>query len=136
MVQGKNVSMYRTNIPNKVAGPFGGVLVVTMRPYRLDQIPQVIQITSQYPLAHGRPVHIGDGRAIGVDISQPPHYGDAVGVHDDEVCVFWCCGVTSTVGAISGSPEFLVTHSPGHMLVLDITNDMLLGLGDFDELRP
>ncbi|KAF4666147.1 hypothetical protein FOZ61_010087 [Perkinsus olseni] len=85
MVQGKNVSMYRTNIPNKVAGPFGGVLVVTMRPYRLDQIPQVIQITSQYPLAHGRPVHIGDGRAIGVDVSQPPHYGDAVEVHDDEV---------------------------------------------------
>ncbi|EER17334.1 conserved hypothetical protein [Perkinsus marinus ATCC 50983] len=130
MVQGKNVSMYRTNIPNKTAGPFGGNLVVSMRPYRLEQVPLVIDITSRFPLAHGRPMHVGDGSAIGVDVTKPSHYGDTIEVNDNEVCVFWCCGVTSTVGALSASLEFLITHSPGHMLVLDITNDMLIDIGD------
>mmetsp|Transcript_17742 Transcript_17742/g.17573 ORF Transcript_17742/g.17573 Transcript_17742/m.17573 type:complete len:103 (-) Transcript_17742:34-342(-) len=101
-----------------------------MRPYRLEQVPLVIDITSRFPLAHGRPMHVGDGSTIGIDVTKPAHYGDTIEVYDDEVCVFWCCGVTSTVGALSASLEFLVTHSPGHMLVLDITNDMLIDIGD------
>ncbi|KAF4667169.1 hypothetical protein FOL47_003703 [Perkinsus chesapeaki] len=134
MVEGKNVAMYRTNIPNKVAGPFGGVLVVSMRPYKLNQISRVIEVTSKYPLAHGRPMHIGDGRMIGVDVTKPPDYGDRITLEKDDIYVFWCCGVTSATGALSAHPELLITHSPGHMLVLDITNDMLNGVGDFDNL--
>jgi uncharacterized protein YcsI (UPF0317 family) len=33
--EGKNVAMYRTSIPNAPAGPFGGTLVVSMRPFSM-----------------------------------------------------------------------------------------------------
>ena len=44
--QGCNVPMYRTNIPNTRSGPFGGELVVSMRPYPLEALPQ-LQVFNQ-----------------------------------------------------------------------------------------
>ena len=57
--EGCNVPMYATTRRNKPVGPFGGRLVVSMRPYRPEQVDDVIRITQVYPGAHGGPVHWG-----------------------------------------------------------------------------
>ena len=36
-----NVPMYRTSIANNAVGPFGGSLVVSMRPYRPDAMKPI-----------------------------------------------------------------------------------------------
>ncbi len=57
--QGRNVSMYCTNIPTTPAGIFSGPLVVSMRPIPASQVADAVRITSRYPSVHGAPVHVG-----------------------------------------------------------------------------
>ncbi|MFQ6079031.1 MAG: putative hydro-lyase, partial [Thermodesulfobacteriota bacterium] len=64
--EGKNVSMYITDIPCKKAGRFGGPLVVTMRPIPPDKVVRAIQITTRFSAVHGAPVHVGDPSKIGI----------------------------------------------------------------------
>jgi uncharacterized protein YcsI (UPF0317 family) len=46
---------------------------------------------------------MGDPAAIGIrDIAQVD-FGDAVTIHDGETPVFWACGVTSALAALSAS---------------------------------
>ncbi len=52
--------MFNTSWANQAAGVFEGKLVVSMRPYRPDQLDTVRNITSRYPLSHGAPIHAGD----------------------------------------------------------------------------
>jgi uncharacterized protein YcsI (UPF0317 family) len=118
--QGRNVSMYRTNVATESAGPFAGDLVVSMRPLRPDHAIRAIQITSRFPLAHGAPVHFGDPEAIGITDLAKPDYGDAVEIRGDEVPVFWACGVTPQVAILGAGLDFCVTHMPGCMLVTDV----------------
>jgi uncharacterized protein YcsI (UPF0317 family) len=117
--EGRNVPMFRTNVPCAPAGRFAGPLVVSMRPYRVDQIEQVIEITSRYPEMHGAPIHIGDPAALGIADVTRPDFGDAVTVHDDEIPVFWACGVTPQLALLAARPEIAITHSPGCMFVTD-----------------
>lgn len=118
--QGRNVPMYRTNIECRPAGKFAGPMVVSMRPYRRDQIDRVIEVTGRYPAMHGAPIHVGDPAAIGiVDLSRPD-FGDAVTVYDDEVPVFWACGVTPQLALLAARPEIAIAHSPGCMFVTDL----------------
>jgi uncharacterized protein YcsI (UPF0317 family) len=112
--------MYRTNIPNDVAGPFGGNMVVSMRPLKAKDAIRAIQITSRFPAIHGAPVHLGDPRLIGIADLARPDYGDAVEVMADEVPVFWACGVTPQAVAVASRPELMITHAPGHMFVTDL----------------
>ena len=35
------------------------------------------------------------------------------------------CGVTPQAVVMNSKPEFCITHSPGFMLVLDVTNEAL-----------
>jgi uncharacterized protein YcsI (UPF0317 family) len=117
--EGRNVPMFRTSVPCAPAGRFAGPLVVSMRPYRMEQIEQVIEITSRYPEMHGAPIHIGDPAALGiVDITRPD-FGDSVTVYDDEIPVFWACGVTPQLALLAAAPEIAITHSPGCMFVTD-----------------
>jgi uncharacterized protein YcsI (UPF0317 family) len=51
-------------------------------------------ITGKYPRVHGAPVHLGDAASIGIEDIKVPDYGDAVTVGNDEIPVFWACGVT------------------------------------------
>ncbi len=51
-----------------------------------------------------------------------PDYGDAVTVRDDELPVFWACGVTPQAALVASRPAFAITHSPGSMLVTDLKN--------------
>jgi len=48
--------MYQTNVPNAASGPFGGALVVSMRPYPPEVVEAVAALTAAYPAAHGAPV--------------------------------------------------------------------------------
>ncbi|WP_322402407.1 putative hydro-lyase [Massilia luteola] len=126
--QDKNIAMYRTNIPNEAAGPFGANMVVSMRPLKARDAIRAIQITSRFPAVHGAPVHLGDPRLIGIADLARPDYGDAVEVMADEVPVFWACGVTPQEAIRAARLPFVVTHRPGYMLVTDVPNASLATL--------
>ena len=119
---GSHVSMYRTSIETKPAGPFHGPMVVSMRPFKPADAIRAIQITTRFPAVHGAPVHIGKPELIGIRDLQKPDYGDAVPVKGDELPVFWACGVTPQSVIATVKPEFCITHYPGCMLVTDRKN--------------
>jgi uncharacterized protein YcsI (UPF0317 family) len=119
---GCNVPMYRTSIETKPAGPFRGPLVVSMRPMKPADAIRAVQITTRFPSVHGAPVHLGKPELIGIKDIAAPDYGDAVPVHDDEIPVFWACGVTPQSVVAAARPEFCITHYPGSMLVTDRRN--------------
>jgi uncharacterized protein YcsI (UPF0317 family) len=122
---GRNVPMYRTAIPTVPAGRFHGPMVVSMRPLRPADAIRAIQITGRFPSVHGAPVHIGHPAAIGIADLAKPDYGDAVPVGDDELPVFWACGVTPQSVIAAVKPEFCITHAPGSMLITDLRNSNL-----------
>jgi uncharacterized protein YcsI (UPF0317 family) len=113
------VPMYRTAIETAPAGIFHGPLVVSMRPFKAADAIRAIEITSRYPLAHGAPVHIGKPELIGIADLARPDYGDPVPIGEDEMPVFWACGVTPQAAIAVARPEFCITHYPGAMLVTD-----------------
>jgi uncharacterized protein YcsI (UPF0317 family) len=120
--QSCNVPMYRTNVQCKPAGPFAGPLVVSMRPFKPADAARAAKITARYPRVHGAPVQIGDPISLGIADLAKPDYGDAVHITDDEVPVFWACGVTPQSIILESKPEFAITHAPGCMLVTDRRN--------------
>ncbi|MCZ7661132.1 MAG: putative hydro-lyase [Xanthobacteraceae bacterium] len=122
---GRNVPMYRTTVQCRPAGPFAGPLVVSMRPFRPADAIRAIQITSRFPNVHGAPVHLGKPELIGIADLSKPDYGEAVEVRNDELPVFWACGVTPQAVIAAARPAFAITHAPGCMLVTDIRNSNL-----------
>jgi uncharacterized protein YcsI (UPF0317 family) len=123
-----NVPMFRTSIECQPAGPFRGPLVVTMRPYKAADAIRAIQITSRFPAVHGAPVHLGNPSYIGINNLQKPDYGDPVPVDDDELPVFWACGVTPQAALEAAKLPLVITHAPGCMLVTDLKNSSLAAL--------
>jgi uncharacterized protein YcsI (UPF0317 family) len=123
--RGSNVPMYRTSIQTTPAGPFHGPMVVSMRPFKPADAIRAVQVTSRFPSVHGAPVHLGKPDMIGIKDLAKPDYGDAVPVHDDELPVFWACGVTPQSVIATVKPEFSITHAPGYMLVTDLLNARL-----------
>jgi uncharacterized protein YcsI (UPF0317 family) len=114
------VPMFRTSIETVPAGPFGGGMVVSMRPIPERDVARTIEICRRYPLAHGAPAHVGDPAAIGVTDVMRPDWGDPVPVEPGEVPVFWACGVTPQNAARRAAPPLFIAHSPGAMLITDI----------------
>lgn len=123
--EGKNVTVYVTNIETIPAGIFSGPLVVTMRPIPTAKVVRAIQITSRFPGVHGAPVHIGEPEKIGITNLARPDYGDAVEIKDNEVPVFWACGVTPQAVALKSKPPLMITHSPGYMFITDLSDEDL-----------
>lgn len=117
---GRNVPMYRTKLPTRPAGRFGGPLVVSMRPMLAADAIEAVRICERFPLAHGAPVHLGDPAQIGIGDIMAPDYGDAPEIREGEIPVFWACGVTPQAAIDAARPELAITHAPGHMLVTDI----------------
>jgi uncharacterized protein YcsI (UPF0317 family) len=118
--QGRNVAMYRTNIACTPAGIFGGEMVVSMRPIKSRDVARVVEISATMPIAHGAPVHVGNPFALGIGDIAKPDYGDAVEIMDDEVPVFWACGVTPQAVAQKSKLALCITHAPGKMFVTDL----------------
>jgi uncharacterized protein YcsI (UPF0317 family) len=121
--QRRNVAMYATNIPCQDAGRFKGNMVVSMRPIKAADVSRAVEITARMPHVHGAPVHIGQPHVIGIADLARPDFGDAVELMDDEVPVFWACGVTPQQVARQSALPFYISHSPGKMLVTDARTD-------------
>ena len=121
--EGRNVPMYRTSIPCQSSGPFVGNLVVSMRPYRMEQVAEVTRISGLFPRMHGAPVHVGDPGAIGIRDVTRPEFGQGVTIHEGETPVFWACGVTPQLALENAKLELAITHSPGYMFVTDLRDE-------------
>lgn len=122
---GRNVPMFRTNIPCRPAGVFHGPLVVSMRPMKPADAIRAVQITSRYPGVHGAPIHLGLPGQIGIDDLQRPDFGEPVPVAEGEIPVFWACGVTPQAALMQARLPLAITHSPGCMFVTDVPDDTL-----------
>jgi uncharacterized protein YcsI (UPF0317 family) len=118
--QGRNVAMYRTNVACTPAGIFSGEMVVSMRPVKSRDVAKAVEVSARLPIAHGAPVHVGNPRALGIADLMKPDYGDAVEILDDEVPMFWACGVTPQWVAQRSRLPFCITHAPGKMFVTDL----------------
>jgi uncharacterized protein YcsI (UPF0317 family) len=126
--QKTNVPMFRTSVDTVRAGPFRGKLVVSMRPFKPADAIRAIQITSRFPSVHGAPVHLGRPDLIGIQDLSKPWVGDPTEVREDEIPLFWACGVTPQSVALDARLPLVITHTPGHMLVTDLKNaDLALG---------
>ena len=122
---GCNVPMYHTNIQCQPSGIFKGPMVVSMRPIPDRLVTKAVLITSRYPSVHGAPVHIGNPDGLGIAEINKPDYGDPVPIYANEVPVFWACGVTPQAVAVASNIPWMITHSPGHMLITDRLNSSL-----------
>ena len=108
ITQGKNVSMYTTNIKCLKAGPFSCNMVVSMRPIPKGLLDKTVNEVLQMDYAHGAPIHIGNSKIIGInDVQSSSTIGDNVELFDGDIPVFWACGVTSS-HVIPSASEYLL----------------------------
>ena len=122
--QGRNVSMYRTNIDCRPAGRLSGPLVVSMRPIPASKVVTAVQVTGRMPQVHGAPVHVGSPETLGITDLSSPDFGDPVEAEDGDVPVFWACGVTPQAALMASRPPFAITHAPGHMFITDVPDSV------------
>ncbi len=120
--QDRNVPMYLTDVECRPAGRMSGPLVVSMRPIPGALVGDAAMISGRMPAVHGAPVHVGDPDGLGIVDLDKPDYGDAVDFRRGDLPVFWACGVTPQAALLASRPPFAITHSPGHMLVTDVTD--------------
>ena len=113
------VPMYRTTRQCVPAGRFKGPLVVSMRPFTPADAARAAEITGHFPKAHGAPVHQGDPALLGIEDLAKPEYGQPVTMGEGLIPVFWGCGVTPQAAIANAKPDLAITHSPGHMFVID-----------------
>lgn len=115
-----NVPMYVTNIPATSSGVFNGPITVSMRPMTMQEAIKATEITTHFKNVHGTPIHIGNPQEIGIDNINKPDFGEAVSIYNNEVPVFWGCGVTPQSVALEAKPSLMITHAPGHMFITDV----------------
>lgn len=120
ITQGRNVSMYRTNIPCRPAGRLHGPMVASMRPIPAGQVADAVRISGRFPAVHGAPLHIGAPETLGIHDLGMPDFGDPVEIREGEVPVFWGCGVTPQSAIMASKPPFAITHAPGYMFITDV----------------
>lgn len=124
---GQSVPMWQTSIQVEPAGRFRGPVVVSMRPIKKSQLELANRVTSELPMAHGGPIHEGDPERIGITDLAHPHWGDAILPLEDEVPVFWACGVTPQALIMVARPELAISHAPGHMFITDVHDAAIRG---------
>lgn len=120
--QDVTVPMFITKHQTHPSGPFHGPLVVSMRPIPSHLIKDATAIMTSLPKAHGKPVHIGDPRFLGIEDLSRPDFGNAVTIFDGEIPVFSACGVTTQMAVQNGAQAWK-SHAPGCMLVTDLPID-------------
>lgn len=123
--ENKNVSMYDSSIPLVPHGIFKGNMTVTMRPFTATDAIKAIILTSQLPLSHGNPVHIGNSKFIGIEDLSKPDAGDVVTVNEDDIPIYWGCGVTALQVMKNAKLPIAIVQKPGYMLITDILTESL-----------
>lgn len=121
--ESSNVPMYKTNIPCDSTDAFSGPMVVSMRPMSSASAIRATQVTSRFPMVHGSPIQIGNPKEIGITDINQPDFGDAVTIKENEIPVFWACGVTPQAAAMESKPSLMITHAPGCMFISDAKDD-------------
>lgn len=121
--QQRNVAMYKTNVACRPAGSMQGNMVMSMRPIKAADVARTVEITARFPQVHGAPLHVGHPELLGIADLDKPDFGDPVAVLDDELPVFWACGVTPQYVAELSRLPFCITHAPGKMFVTDLKNE-------------
>lgn len=94
MELGQSPPMYITKLMLSPAGIFSGsTMVVSMRPYREQDIERVRDITRPYTATHGEPVAWGweGAKELGIKDIDKPDFGVKTDWREDEVPVFWVC---------------------------------------------
>ncbi|RWK42827.1 DUF1445 domain-containing protein [Mesorhizobium sp.] len=117
---GKASPKFKTRIKTCGVGPFGGEMVVSMRPISRCDVDRVRAVTARFPHAHGSPIHVGDPAVIGIADLMAPDWGDAVRIMDGEVPVFWASSITAQDALACVELATSITVSPGHMLITDV----------------
>jgi uncharacterized protein YcsI (UPF0317 family) len=133
---GRSCSAFDSALTMVPVGPFGGLMVVSMRAVQAGQVALAAAITQAHPMAHGAPLHAGDPAKIGVDLTRPI---DGIGLTDvlpGEVPVFWACGVSLERAIARAAPDLAITHAPGHMLITDRPAAAVTVQTDRAEHRP
>ncbi|CAM1506606.1 Fc.00g062470.m01.CDS01 [Cosmosporella sp. VM-42] len=134
----RTVPMYRTKVPLCPSGVFAGsTMVVSMRPYKKQDVDMVRKITRKHGYSHGEPVAWGWEalQTLGIIDIDAPEWGDPPLTADrrsfgqlrrdnsGEIPLFWGCGITPQEAVMKAGLEGTVmAHAPGHMLVLDATD--------------
>ena len=118
--RGDREAIYLSSVQTEPAGDFAAPLIVSMRPLRPADAILAITATARYPEVHGGPVHIGKPAMIGVDLGKPFDTIGRIRVLDDELPVFWACGVTPQLAIANAKPDFAITHTSAHMLITDL----------------
>ncbi|MER8573408.1 DUF1445 domain-containing protein [Mesorhizobium sp. M1338] len=117
---GRTSPKFRTRIETFQVGPFGGEMVVSMRPIRHCDVDKIRALTAGFPHAHGSPIHVGEPATIGIRDLMAPDWGDAVEIRDGEVPVFWASSLTAQDALARAELAISITVSPGHMLITDV----------------
>jgi len=118
--------LFRTNRPSAAVGPFGGPLVVSMRPFASRDVPIVKQVTGRFPRVHGHPIHQGPAEALGIADITKPDFGEAMDILPGEVPLYWGCGLTALAALEFSKVSLFITHAPGAMLVTDRPNESMV----------
>jgi uncharacterized protein YcsI (UPF0317 family) len=113
-------AIYLTGRETVAVGRFAGPLVVSMRPIPARQVEATLALCARYPLLHGAPVHVGDPAALGLCLEQPLQSLGDVSIAEDEVPVFWACGVTTQYLLAQARPAWAASHVSARMLVTDL----------------
>lgn len=128
MTDNYTVPMYNTKKYLDPAGIFtGGTYAVSMRPYKEENIPKVREVTRAFKATHGEPVDWGFDslERLGINLKDTIH-SDPIEFQDDEVPVFWGCGITPQLTAALNSDKIkgkIMAHAPGHMIILDVRDE-------------
>jgi uncharacterized protein YcsI (UPF0317 family) len=73
-------------------------------------------------------MYLGGHDLIGIPDIRTPRVVETSEVREDEIPLFWACGVTPQSVALDARLPLVITHTPGHMLVTDLKNaDLALG---------
>ena len=67
-----------------------------MRCFKDYELDRVSSITERCNLFHGAPIHIGNPSDIGILNITKPDWGEPIVLDNDDIPVFWACGVTIT----------------------------------------
>jgi len=121
----KRYGAYKTTIECEPAGFFHGPLSVSVRSFKTAfEATRAIQISSRHLLMHGAPVYIGKPENVGIyNLGQPDSFNPGRPTLDppvdDEIVMYWACGITPQSIAIETKVPFMITHYPASMFVTD-----------------